>query len=249
MAAVFLCGPTAPSFFILFSFVYLLAYFLIFRSWDPKQRAGASSCFLSLAHGTPAVVIATSAILSTQTNFRNLASPNTTSQNTVLEFSIGYFLMDLLHYLIFEPRDILFILHHLVTLYVIVTCRYMVRHGAFAILILLILAEITSPFQNVWSLARFRKAEVPAFAKLYEILSLPFYVFYSVARGVLGPLFVYNMGVFYISGAADGLIPKWAWVSWMIVIISAIALSILWILNHWMDWYREKSNRAAKKVK
>ncbi|KAJ0037559.1 hypothetical protein Pint_23661 [Pistacia integerrima] len=249
MAAVFLFTPTIPTFFIMFSFVYLLAYFLIFCNWDPQQRAGASSCFISLVHGTPAVLIATYALINTQRNFGNLASPNTTSQNIVLEFSIGYFLMDLLHYIIFYPREVLFILHHLVTLYVFVTCRYMVHHGASAILVLLILAEITSPCQNVWTLASFRKAEVPASAKLYKILSPPFYVFYSVVRGVIGPLFVFKMGVFYISGAADSLIPKWAWVSWMVVIISAIALSILWILNNWLDLYKESRNRASKKVR
>ncbi|KAJ4710906.1 TLC domain-containing protein [Melia azedarach] len=238
-----------PTFFLMFILIYLFAYFVVFHNWGPKHRAEASSCFISLAHGTPAVFMAGYATLNTQKSLRTLASPNTIFQNFVLEYSIAYFLMDLLHYIIFLPRDVLFILHHVATLYVLVTCRYAVHYGAFEILVILILAEVTSACQNVWSLASFRKADVPASAKLHELLSPPFYTFYSVVRGIMGPLFVYKMWVFYLSGAADHSIPKWARVSWMIVIIAGVLLSILWILNNWIGWYRELSYRAGKKVR
>ncbi|GAV90434.1 adh_short domain-containing protein, partial [Cephalotus follicularis] len=215
------------------------------RYGQPEEVAGLVE-FLALnpaaayitGHGTPAVLMAAYAIVNTQSP-QTFASPNTKSQNMVLEFSIAYFLMDLLHYIVFIPNDILFILHHLATIYVFVTCRYTVGHGALAILQLLILAEVTSACQNMWSLARFRKADVLAAAKLYEHLSAPFYAFYSVVRGFLGPLVVYKMGVFYLSGGADNLIPMWAWVSWMVVIVSAILVSILWVSNNWLNWHRE----------
>lgn len=229
----------------MFYALYVFAYFVVFRGW-PKHRAEASSCFISLAHGTPAVLLSShAAITSTQTTF---ASPNTTLQDIVLEFSMAYFLMDLLHYIIFTPRDILFILHHVATLYVFVTCRYVVHYGAFELLILLILAEITSPCQNVWSLSSFWKADVSASARLHDLLSAPFYTFYSVVRGILGPLFVYKLWLFYISGAADNLIPIWAWLSWMVVITSAILLSLLWVLSNWIGWYRNMGYSAGKKV-
>jgi hypothetical protein len=179
----------------------------------------------------------------------SFASPNAAFQNVVLEFSTAYFLMDLLHYIVFSPNDILFISHHLATLYVFATCRYVVHHGAFAILALLVLAEVTSACQNVRSIAGLLRADAPAAAKLYELLSLPFYAFYSVVRGILGTLVVYKMGMFYASGAADNMIPRWAWVSWMVVIVSAVLVSILWVLNLWIDWFRERSRRAQKKVK
>ncbi|KAE8099704.1 hypothetical protein FH972_017661 [Carpinus fangiana] len=57
------------------------------------------------------------------------------------------------------------------------------------------------------------------------------------------------MGVFYASEAAGNMIPKWAWVSWMVVIVVAILVSILWVLNLWIDWCRERSHRAQKKIK
>lgn len=240
--------PSFPTFFLMFLFAYLFAFFVIFRNWSPKHRSEASSCLMSLTHGTPAVIMATHAIIQAPTP-RTFASPNVTGQNFVLEFSIAYFVVDLLHYMVFHPNDVLFIAHHLATLYVFVTCRYVVHHGALAILVLLVLAEVTSACQNVRSLVSLMKADVPTAKKLYEFLSPPFYVFYSVSRGILGTFVVYKMGVFYASGAANNMIPRWAWISWMVVIVSAVLISILWVLNLWKEWYRERSHRAQKKVK
>ncbi|XP_022734886.1 TLC domain-containing protein At5g14285-like [Durio zibethinus] len=238
--------PNLPTFFLLFLSIYIFAYLLIFRNWGPKHRSEATSCFMSLAHGTPAVFMAVNALINTPSP-RTFASPNSALDNIVLEYSISYFLMDLFHYLVFYPNDILFILHHLATLYVFFTCRYMVHHGAFALLVLLVLAEVTSPCQNVWSLAGIRRADVPAAAKLYELLSPLFYAFYSVVRGILGPFFVYKMGFFYLSGVADNLIPRWAWASWLVVIITAILLSIVWVFDHWTHWYKRRNYKAVKK--
>ncbi|KAK9934438.1 hypothetical protein M0R45_021583 [Rubus argutus] len=237
--------PTLLTFFTMFLLIYLFARFVLFRSWGPKHRPEASSCIISLAHSTPAVFMAIHAIIHSQTP-STFASPNTSFENTVLEYSIAYFLVDLLHYLVFFPSDVLFILHHLATLYVFSTCRYVVHHGAYAIIVLLFLAEITSGCQNVWTLASFRKADSAAAAKLYDFLSPWFYAFYSVFRVVLGPLFMFKMGLFYLSGAAGEEVPRWAWVSWMVVIVIAICVSILWVLNHWKDWYRDKLQKKMR---
>ncbi|XP_020402092.1 leucine-rich repeat extensin-like protein 5 [Zea mays] len=50
-----------------------------------------------------------------------------------------------IHYLAFLPGDVLFIAHHLATLFVFLTCCHLVRHSAYA---LLVLAEVTSLLQN-----------------------------------------------------------------------------------------------------
>ncbi|KAK6155265.1 hypothetical protein DH2020_009513 [Rehmannia glutinosa] len=213
----------------------------------PKLRPEASSCVISLAHGTPAVILACRAILSDPA--RDFNSPNTPLQSLVLDYSIAYFLMDLVHYLIFYPSDILFIGHHLATLFVFVTCRYVVYHGAFAILVLLILAEVTSLCQNVWTLASARRSDLKFAAKVYDFLSPPFYALYSVVRGFLGPYFVYRMFAFYLSGAADRVIPKWVWMSWVLIVVTAISVSILWISNLWIEFYRERERKIEKKVK
>lgn len=234
-------------FFAAYFTIYLLAYSLLFRSWTPKLRPEASSCAISLAHGTPAVFLAARAVLADAA--RDFDSPNTPLQNLVLDYSIAYFLVDLLHYLVFYPTDVLFIGHHLATLFVFVTCRYLVHHGAFAILVLLILAEVTSLCQNVWTLASARRADSAFADKVFDLLSPPFYALYSLVRVFFGPYFVYRMFAFYVTGAADSVIPKWVWISWLVVVVAAISVSILWIVNLWVVFFREKSEKGEKKVR
>lgn len=239
--------PTLPHFFSMFFAIYLIAHFIVFRNWSPKLRPEAASCLISLTHGTPAVFLAGHAILSDPAH--GFASINTRLQNSVLEYSIAYFLMDLCHYFTFYPTDILFIAHHLATLFVFLTCRYLTLHGAYGVLILLVLAEITSLFQNVWTLASARKVDSEIAAQVFDLLSPPFYALYSVVRGFAAPLFVYKMLAFYMSGAADNVVPRWLWVSWICVVIMAISVSILWISNNWIELYRDRIFETEKEKK
>ncbi|KAI4350553.1 hypothetical protein L6164_005000 [Bauhinia variegata] len=239
--------PPLLLFFFIFIVIYLFGYLIVFRKWSPKIRPEASSCLISLAHGTPAVFLATYAILADPN--RGFAGFNTQFQRLVLDYSIAYFLMDVLHYVIFFPSDVLFIAHHLATLFVMVTCRYLVLHGAFAVLSLLILAELTSFCQNMWTLASARRRDVQFAAKVYAFLSPPFYTLYSFVRGFAGPYFVYKMLVFYMGGHADGLIPRWIWISWVVVVLTAIVVSILWISNLWIELYRERTTKLDKKLR
>ncbi|WOL05157.1 TLC domain-containing protein [Canna indica] len=232
-----------PHFVSVFCMIYALGYLVIFRNWSPKYRPDASSCLISLFHGTPAVFLALAAILDQPV--RGFASPNTNFQNHVLDFSMGYFIVDLLHYLILVPGDYLFIAHHLATLFVFMTCRYLVAHGAFAILVLLVFAEATSACQNTWTLSGFRKAELPAAARIHKNLAAPFYALYTIMRGFAGPVFFYNMSAFYLSGKASHVIPIWVCASWIVVVGGAILVSILWISNLWLELFREKN--AGKK--
>ncbi|KAI3467667.1 hypothetical protein Pfo_024330 [Paulownia fortunei] len=239
-----------PVFTLWFIFIYILGYFIIFKNWSKKYRSEASSCLMSLAHGTPALVLSIFSILQSQNSIAQLdfTSPNTSFQNLVLEFSIAYFLMDLLHYMVLVPSDVLFIAHHLATLYVLMTCRYLFEHGAVAILGILALAEVTTTCQNTWSLARYRKVDSAKAAGVFEFLSPPFYAYYTVVRGILGPLYVYKIGLFFTSGVANGMIPRWAWISWIVVIVAGIGVSILWVLHHWIDLYRHRSTKELKKL-
>ncbi|XP_010556365.1 PREDICTED: TLC domain-containing protein At5g14285 [Tarenaya hassleriana] len=242
-------SPAAlPSSFIFFSAVHLVGYFMIFRTWKPTHRSGATSCVVSLFHGTPAVLMASHALL---TNPRATASSaNTAEEAAVLDFSMGYFAVDLLHYLLFLPHDaVLFILHHMATLYVFATCRFFVGRGGHALLLLLVLAESTSACQNVWSLAGYRKTDVVLARKVREMLSPAFYVSYTVVRGLVGPVVLYDMAAFYGRGAADGWVPRWAWLSWLVVIGAAIFASLLWVWGNWSIWFRERKLQNSTKKK
>ncbi|CAN4081756.1 unnamed protein product [Withania somnifera] len=215
--------PNLLSFFTFFLIIYLIAYFLIFPSWKPKLRPEASSCIISFFHGTPSVFFALTSLFNDPD--RNFHSPNTPLQNLVLDYSISYFLMDLIHYLIFYPSDVLFIGHHLATLFV------------------------TSFVQNTWTLANARKGDVELAAKVYALLSPPFYVLYSLVRGIAGPYFVYRMISYYVSMDVDNVIPRWAWVSWVFVVVTAISVSILWVSNLWVELYRERRRKFERKVR
>lgn len=131
------------TFIFMFLIIYLFSYFKLFSAWNSKHRAEASSSFTSLVHGSPACILAVFSILQdSHSQLSAFTSANTKFQNMVLEFSIAYFVIDSLHYMVFFPTDILFIAHHLATLYVFATCRFVVCHGSVPILVLLILAEI-----------------------------------------------------------------------------------------------------------
>ncbi|KAK3443286.1 hypothetical protein EUGRSUZ_B03459 [Eucalyptus grandis] len=240
---------TLQTFFLAFLLVYLFSYFLLFGRWGPRSRPFASSCFTSLAHGTPAAVTAAIATRGSPPPWHRAAyaSPNTALHDTVLEFSIAYFLIDLIHYLVFFPSDVLFIIHHLVTLFVLLTCRYVVAHGAHAILLLLILAEVTSPCQNTWSLAKARKAEAPFAARFFRVMSPIFFTFYTVVRGVVAPAYVCDLVMYYSMEDVEDSIPKWAWVSWAVIMGSGILVSLLWVLNNWKVWYRDQRSFDVQK--
>ncbi|KAK4759872.1 hypothetical protein SAY87_023003 [Trapa incisa] len=238
--------PPLTLFFLMFLLIYLAAYFVVFRNWSPKTRPEAASCMISIFHGTPAAVLASVALINDQN--LTFSSPNTVSEALVLEFSIAYFLTDLLHYIVFYPGDVLFIAHHVATLYMLASCRYLVSHGSYAILFLLILAEVTSACQNTWTLARARREDVPFAAKLYAFLSPPFYALYTIVRGVVAPVFVFKMGAFYVGGHADEWVPRWAWISWMTVVIIALLVSISWIYGLWCELCTEKPDKIKKTI-
>ncbi|KAL0461753.1 UNVERIFIED_CONTAM: TLC domain-containing protein [Sesamum latifolium] len=236
-----------PLFFTMYFILYLNAYFIFFRGWARKLRTEASSCVMSLAHGYPAVFLACRAILSDPG--LDFHSPNTSPQNIVLDYSIAYFSIDLLHLLIFEPSSVLFIGHHLISLFGFLTCRYVVYHGAFAILGLLILAEVTSLCQNVWALASMRRSDVELAGKVFDLISPPFYALYSIIRGLFGPYFVYRMWAFYGTGVADDVMPQWVWISWVSLAVVMIFFSIFRISNLWIELYRERMKKIERKLR
>ncbi|WVZ72425.1 hypothetical protein U9M48_020889 [Paspalum notatum var. saurae] len=238
-----------PAFLAMYAAIYCVGQLVLFRRWPPRQRLDGASCLISLFHGTPAALAAAGAILALPVGGRSFAAPNARLHGHVLDYSVAYFTMDLLHYLAFLPGDVLFIAHHLATLFVFLTCRYLVRHGAYALLVLLFLAEVTSLLQNAWTLAGIWRDQSPAAARVYAALSPPFYALYSVVRGVAGPVFLLKMAAFYLSGQAVDVIPWWVRISWIVVVGTAIAVSNMWIWNLWKELFRERSQAMAKASK
>lgn len=62
-------------------------------------------------------------------------------------------------------------------------------------------------------------------------------------------MLIVKMTWFYVSGGADDVIPRWVWVSWTVVIVVAVSVSVLWIRNLWVLFFKEKRNsKIAKKI-
>ncbi|KAJ3701713.1 hypothetical protein LUZ61_005418 [Rhynchospora tenuis] len=234
-----------PTFLSIFCIIYIIGYFGIFRNWSQKIRPEASSCLISLFHGSPAVILAISALRSQPV--WGFASPNSSAENGVLEFSIAYFTMDLIHYLIFTPQDYLFIAHHLATLFVFITCRCVTLHGAFSVMVLLVFAEITSFCQNIWTLAGLRKDDSELARRVYWVLSPPFYALYTAMRVVAGPLFFAMMSASLMKREARDVMPIWISISWIVVVGTAIMVSWLWIWNNWTEYFRARKASKEKK--
>ncbi|CAN6326205.1 unnamed protein product [Urochloa humidicola] len=243
-------------FLAMFASIYLVGYSIVFRRWGARTRAEAASCFTSLFHGTPAALLALRAALPRHRaaaasgvadgTLAILAAPNTAAEAMVLDFSTAYFAVDLAHYLLFLPDEALFVAHHLATLYVLATCRHAAGAGAAALLPLVVLAEATSAAQNAWTLAGMRRGDSPVAARVHAALSLPFYAAYTAARAVVGPAWFVRMVRFFYA-SSGGRVPAWAWVSWTVVIGAGIVVSILWVGNLWLEYFREKKERKQLK--
>lgn len=76
---------------------------------------------------------------------------------------------------------------------------------------------------------------------------LPFYVAYTAMRGVLGPLWFVKMVRFYAAAGRQSGLPAWAWVSWSVVIGAGILLSVLWVANLWLAYFRDRIHSSKTK--
>lgn len=240
-------SPVLVSCIPMFVFVYLIAYYRLFSGWKQKARFEAASCSMSMIHGT------VTTILSALEFFRNpwkLDAPNTPIQNVVMEFSMAYFLVDLLHYILFVPEDVKFILHHLATSIYMMSCRYYTKHGALSVMALMGLGEVTTPLQSIWTVARLGRDDSYLAKRIYESTSLLFTIFFTITRGITAPILAWKLFEFYLSNQAKDVIPFWLAASWMAMVSVGLAGSIMWVYSLWVGLRRFNARKkvAAAKI-
>ncbi|KAJ7570982.1 hypothetical protein O6H91_01G143300 [Diphasiastrum complanatum] len=228
----------------LFVATYILAYFVLFSKWTYKKRFEAASCFLSIVHAPAATILATYDLVTTAWE---LDAANTTFQNRVMEFSLAYFLGDLVHFLFAAPDDYLFILHHAATSTYIMSCRYYTLHGAKSVMALLAAGEVTSPIQNVWALCRMARDSSPIARQIYIFLSPIFTVVFTFFRLLVGPFIIYKISEFYIQGTATTVIPGWLSFCWMLKSSIAIFGSFVWVYKLWKGLVRLYIGKVSTK--
>ncbi len=223
----------------LFAAVYSFGYRIIFKDWKGRHRKDAANCGMSLLHGLVASYLAGMDVLYTDWQFDG---HNTPHQNDIMDFSISYFLMDLLTYVLVgeSHEDFLFVAHHLATVTYLISCRYYASHGAASVMCLLALGECTSPLQNVWTLARLAREGSSMARCVYTFLSPCFTLVFTFVRGVIGPLLAWEIGCFYLGGRADNdaVIPQWLVCCWTFKIVFALFGSMLWVYKLWMGLFR-----------
>lgn len=233
----------------LFTVVYFYGYYFVFQKiYKGQARFDAASCGISLCHGTLVAILSCYDILPREWV---LDAPNTLFQNRVMEYSMAYFIVDLLNYFITAPDDYLFIGHHIATLTYMISCRYFVHHGATSVMCLIAAGELTSPVQNIWTLARMAREDSPQAKKIYTNMSPFFTVLFTLVRGGFGPYLTWRLGKFYLGGHADAVIPRWLAYCWMFKISFAIFGSMVWVYKLWMGlikFYSKKSQRRRSEV-
>lgn len=229
----------------LFTAVYFYGYFYVFNKiWKGRSRYDAASCGISLTHGTVVAIMACYEIFSKDWQFD---APNTLFQNRIMEYSMAYFVVDLLNYFITAPDDYLFIGHHIATLTYMISCRYFTGHGAMSVMCLIAAGESTSPVQNIWTLARMAREDSPSAKKIYTNLSPFFTVYFTIVRGIFGPYLTWTIGKFYLSGGADAVVPRWLAYCWMFKIAFAIFGSLVWVYKLWVGLIKFYSKKVERR--
>ena len=100
---------------------------------------------------------------------------NSALEQRIIELSVGYFVADFVHFILFEP-DFLMFFHHVFSILMMGSAGIIGR-GAACATTALVQGEITNPFQSAWTVARTAKAE-----KLLVWLSPLFTVVFVVVR-------------------------------------------------------------------
>lgn len=228
-----------------------MGYWVIFARRWPRgtlERYKAASCCMSIVHGTSTSLAAIIYMLHLLYTHNDLASinteghpkqvswlnshlgaPNTPFQEAIMEYSTAYFLIDLLHYVLFVPNQPLFILHHIFTTSYMLSCRFYTKHGAFSTIVLFAVAECTSFLQNLWSFASLTEN-----TSLFNSLNVPFLTIFTVFRGVATPWATWKLCAYYLfSAEASSVVPYWLALYWMGSVFMGITGSLYWVAMHW----------------
>ena len=161
-------------------------------------------------------------------------------ERAFMRHSLGYFIQELGHVLVFEP-DPIFIAHHILYLASTFPICALSSKGWPLIAVATALAEVTNPLQLSWEMAK-------AFGNmdLYDKLSLPFTVAFTVCRGILMPIFMVDMArCIFLDDLKDSKALTWTYA----LFVAGLCASLLWLSNLIAGFlrYRAKKRDAQQK--
>lgn len=188
-----------------------------FLTQSVEGDAYFASMIVAMCHSFAVVLAAAVSLLDLQTDSLTLG------QYTLVAFSCGYFLSDLL-VVIWVRYSIGFVIHHVVALISLLSFGYYGK-GAFLLLAFLVLGEITNPLQNVACMLTERGKKQPLG------IQKAFHICYGVTRFLVTPLFVlycHVQGIFQQLSldTASLFLPVWIGLSLCIILVGSVLFSV-----------------------
>ncbi|KAL0027117.1 hypothetical protein WJX79_007020 [Trebouxia sp. C0005] len=237
-------GPTLsalPGLTSLFAAVFAAAYV----GWglyglSGKRRATLSSCVISIVHGIVTNIIAGAQLVS-QYPF-SLDAQNTSSVNFVMQLSAAYMIVDFFLFLLpFTPNDFLFVGHHMMTTGYMMSSLYIGR-GGLSCLVLMVLGESTSLFQNSWLISRELRRESRAAMSCFKVLS-PIYTYvFLLVRSIVAPPVI---AWFCVHLQSAQKLPIGCRVTWAALAAVTTAGSQIWSYKLWKGLKKQSAKHKA----
>ncbi|DBA88031.1 TPA: hypothetical protein ACH3X1_005013 [Trebouxia sp. C0004] len=172
----------------------------------------------------------------------SLDAQNNNSANFIMQFSAAYMVVDFFLFLLpFTPDDFLFVGHHLMTTGYMMSSLFIGR-GGLSCLVLMVLGESTSLFQNSWLISRELRQESRAAMSCFNNLSPIYtYVFLLVRSMVAPPVIAW----FCIQLQSAQKLPIGCRVTWASLAAVTTAGSQIWSYKLWKGLKRQSAKHKA----
>lgn len=157
--------------------------------------------------------------------------------------SVGYFVADFVHFVLFEP-DFLFFFHHVFSIGMMGSAGIIGR-GAGAATAAIVQGEITNPFQSAWTVARFAKAQ-----RALVVLSPLFTFAFVSVRLSLVPYWSYLINVNLWFGPNHSAVPFAVVASWSAMSVFMVVGGFAWsysLIKGLIKFYSKSADKTSKK--
>ena len=216
-------GSGAARSFAFFASVSLFFRFSLQRfGWkEGEQRFMINSSCVALCHGFIVFIGATQQVLS---NPYVLDAKNTDAQENILSFSTGYFIVDVVFLLIYCPKELLYMAHHVVCLLYMMSCAS-VGHGSYSVMALMALGEVSNPWHNMWHILHeiLKEKDAPMWAKKANAVVEPMLNgTFAIARLVGSPIMSLHLAYTFLFTPISENIPYSLCVFWSLVAVGVV---------------------------
>lgn len=171
-----------------------------------------------------------------------LDSRNDDSTRFVMQLSTAYMIVDFFLFLLpFTPNDYLFVGHHLMTIGYMLSSLHIDR-GGLSCLILMVLGESTSLFQNSWLISRELRHDSPAAMSFFKLLSPIYTYIFLFVRSLLAPPVILW---FCIRMESAKQLPFSCRFTWAALAVVTTTGSQIWSYKLWRGLKKQSAKKAS----